>query len=193
MIFNVSFTAIIRADGNPKYTMKCMMLGALINVVLDPIFIFMFDMGVVGAAIATIIGQIAAGVLCLLYIPKLKNVSFSVANMRLKADTCKEILTLGIPSFFTQISAALTQIVMNNLMKTYGASTIYGSDIALSCYGMVMKIYQVAHSMFVGVSSGTQPINGFNYGAKQYGRVKKTYSLAIKVALVISNNMVFIV
>lgn len=186
MIFNVSFTAIIRADGNPKYTMKCMMLGALINVVLDPIFIFTFDMGVVGAAIATIIGQIAAGVLCLLYIPKLKNVSFSVANMRLKADTCKEILTLGIPSFFTQISAALTQIVMNNLMKTYGASTIYGSDIALSCYGMVMKIYQVAHSMFVGVSSGTQPINGFNYGAKQYGRVKKTYSLAIKVALVIS-------
>ena len=169
MIFNVSFTAIIRADGNPKYTMKCMMLGAAINVVLD-----------------AIIGQIAAGVLCLLYIPKLKNVSFSVANMRLKADTCKEILTLGIPSFFTQISAALTQIVMNNLMKTYGASTIYGSDIALSCYGMVMKIYQVAHSMFVGVSSGTQPINGFNYGAKQYGRVKKTYSLAIKVALVIS-------
>lgn len=186
MIFNVSFTAIIRADGNPKYTMKCMMLGAAINLVLDPIFIFAFDMGVVGAAIATIIGQFASGILCLTYIPKFKNIHFTPAAMRPKAVVSKNIFTLGLPSFFTQISAALTQIVMNNLMRSCGAATVYGSDIALSCYGMVMKIYQLAHSMLVGVSSGIQPINGFNYGAKQYGRVRDTYKLAIKAAFAIS-------
>ena len=186
MIFNVSFTAIIRSDGNPKYTMKCMMIGALINVVLDPVFIFGFDMGVEGAAIATIIGQFVSGILCLIYIPKFKNIHFSALNMKLKAKTCKMIFTLGIPSFFTQISAAIMQIVMNNLMRKYGAATIYGSDIALSCYGMVMKIYQLAHAMLVGVSSGTQPINGFNFGAKQYSRVKETYKLAVTVSFVIS-------
>ena len=106
--------------------------------------------------------------------------------MKLKAKTCKMIFTLGIPSFFTQISAAIMQIVMNNLMRKYGAATIYGSDIALSCYGMVMKIYQLAHAMLVGVSSGTQPINGFNFGAKQYSRVKETYKLAVTVSFVIS-------
>ena len=186
MILCVAFTAIIRADGNPKYTMKCMMLGAAINVVLDALFIMKMNMGVVGAAAATIIGQIVSGLMCLAYIPKLKNINFSKAIFAPKAKVCKEIFSLGIPSFFTQISAAITQIVMNNLMRKYGAATIYGSDIALSCYGMVMKIYQLAHSMFVGVSSGTQPINGYNYGAKQYGRVKETYKLAIMTAFSIS-------
>lgn len=186
MIINVSFTAIIRADGNPKYTMKCMMTGALINVILDPVFIFGFNMGVKGAAIATILGQFVAGFLCLAYIPKFKSITFKKAYMKLSGKVCKTILSLGISSFFTQIATAALQIIMNNLMKIHGAATIYGSDIALSCYGMMMKIYQIAHAMLVGLSSGTQPINGFNYGAKQYDRVKTTYKYAFIFSFIIS-------
>lgn len=186
MIINVSFTAIIRADRNPKYTMKCMMTGAIINLILDPIFIFGFNMGVVGAAIATIIGQIAAGILCIIYIPKFKSITFKKENLKLSKNVCGTILSLGISSFFTQIATAILQIIMNNLMRIYGATTIYGSDIALSCYGMMMKIYQIAHSMLVGLSSGTQPINGFNYGAKQYDRVKTTYQYAFIFSFLIS-------
>ncbi len=186
MIFNVAFTAIIRSDGNPQYTMKAMMIGAVINIILDPIFIFYFDMGVQGAAIATILGQIVSGIICICYITRFQNITFQKNNMILDFHTTTSILSLGIPSFITQIATACTQIVMNNMMRYYGANTIYGSDIALSCYGTMMKVYQIAHAMFVGVSSGTQPINGFNYGAKQYKRVKQTYYTAITIALIIS-------
>lgn len=186
MIFNVAFTAIIRSDGNPQYTMKAMMIGAVINIILDPIFIFYFDMGVQGAAIATILGQIVSGIICIRYITRFQNITFQKNNMILDFHTTTSILSLGIPSFITQIATACTQIVMNNMMRYYGANTIYGSDIALSCYGTMMKVYQIAHAMFVGVSSGTQPINGFNYGAKQYKRVKQTYYTAITIASIIS-------
>ena len=186
MIFNVAFTAIIRSDGNPKYTMRAMMIGAAINIILDPIFIFYFRMGVRGAAIATILGQIVSGMICICYIPHFQNITFQKDTMLLDRKTVVTILSLGIPSFITQIATACTQIVMNNIMRVYGADTIYGSDIALSCYGTMMKVYQIAHAMFVGVSSGTQPINGFNYGAKQYQRVKRTYCTAIMRALIIS-------
>ncbi|NDO45745.1 MATE family efflux transporter [Clostridium sp. MD294] len=186
MIFNVAFTAIIRSDGNPKYTMKAMMIGAVINIILDPIFIFYFHMGVQGAAIATILGQIVSGIICIYYIPRFQNITFQKENMAFDLHTSVKILSLGIPSFITQIATACTQIAMNNIMRYYGTDTIYGSDIALSCYGTMMKVYQIAHAMFVGVSSGTQPINGFNYGAKQYKRVKQTYCTAVIIALVIS-------
>ncbi|MEY8320124.1 MATE family efflux transporter [Lachnospiraceae bacterium 46-61] len=186
MMFNVAFTAIIRSDGNPQYTMKAMMIGAVINIILDPIFIFYFDMGVQGAAIATILGQIVSGIICIRYITRFQNITFQKNTMVLDFHTTVSILSLGIPSFITQIATACTQIVMNNMMRYYGADTLYGSDVALSCYGTMMKVYQIAHAMFVGVSSGTQPINGFNYGAKQYKRVKQTYYTAIIIALMIS-------
>lgn len=183
---NMAFTAIIRSDGNPKYAMKSMMLGAGMNVVLDPIFIFLLDLGVSGAAIATILGQMAAGIICIAYLPKFEHISFRRENMRLRGTACGRILALGFPSCCMQTATALTQIVMNNLMRNYGAMTIYGSEIALSCYGIMMKIYQVAHAMFVGVASGTQPINGYNYGAKQYRRVRRTFRVAVTVSFVIS-------
>lgn len=186
LMFNVAFTAIIRADGNPKYTMKSMMLGAVINLILDPVFIFKFNMGVKGAAIATIIGQIVSGIICLSYIKRLQNIQFCKADMKLVVKNCGKIISLGISSFVTQLTAALVQITMNNIMRIYGSYTVYGSDIALSCYGMMMKVYQIAHSMFVGVSSATQPINGYNYGAKLYNRVKQTYVTAACIALIIS-------
>lgn len=183
---NMAFTAIIRSDGNPKYTMRSMMIGAGINLVLDPIFIFGFGMGVTGAAIATIIGQVVAGLICVAYIPRFEHITFYKKYLKLSGKTCGSILALGFPSFCMQTATALTQIVMNNLMTDCGAVTKYGSEIALSCYGIMMKIYQVAHAMFVGVASGTQPINGYNFGAKQYGRVKQTFRVAVTVSFIIS-------
>lgn len=185
-MFNMAFTAIIRADGNPKYMMRTMMIGAGINLVLDPIFIFGFDMGVAGAAWATIIGQFVAGIMALAYLPKFQHIRLKKENNKISPKHMGRILKLGLPSFCTQGATAATQIVMLNLMGTFGALSIYGSEIALSCYGILSKIYQIAHAMFVGLSSGTQPINGFNFGAKQYGRVKQTYRMAFLWSMVIS-------
>lgn len=181
-----AFTAIIRADGSPQYTMKCMMTGAVINLVLDPVFIFGLQMGVIGAGIATVAGEVVAGVLCLLYLRRLRSVRLTRAVLRPTWEITRRILKLGFPSLITQGLTALVQIVLNNLMRVYGASSIYGSDIALSVYGMMMKVYQIAHSMFVGVSSAIQPINGYNFGARNYDRVRQTYRLATGLALVIS-------
>lgn len=183
---NMAFTAIIRADGNPQYMMRSMMIGAVLNVVLDPIFIFVFQWGIMGAALATIIGQIVSGIIALAYLPKYQHFRMKKENLHLRRKTVGNIFKLGFPSLCTQTATAATQIVMNNLMRKYGAQTVYGSDIALSCYGLMMKIYQIAHAMFVGLASGTQPINGFNFGAKQFERVKQTIRVAAKVSILIS-------
>lgn len=181
-----AFTAIIRADGSPRYTLKCMITGAVINLLLDPVFIFPLHMGVVGAGIATVIGQIAAGCLCLLYLRRLKTVRLCKQALRPTWKLTRKILALGFPSMLTQVLSALVQITLNNLMRAYGAASIYGSDIALSVYGMMMKVYQISHSMFVGVSSAIQPINGYNFGAKHYARVQQTYRIAALIALSVS-------
>ena len=166
-----ALTAIVRADGSPQYTMRCMLAGALLNVALDALFIFPLAMGVVGAGIATVIGEAVSALLFLRYLPHMKTVQVRRENLRPTAARTGRILALGLPSLLTQMMTAAVQIVMNNLMRKYGAATIYGSDIALSVYGMMLKIYQIAHAMFVGVSSATQPINGFNFGAQHYDRV----------------------
>lgn len=186
LMFSIALAAIIRADGNPQYTMRCMIVGSAINLVLDPIFIFPLGMGVVGAAIATVIGQAVSGLLCLKYLWHLKTVTIRRTDFRPTWALSRHIMKLGTPSFITQIMTAAVQITMNNLMTRYGAYTAYGSDVALSVYGMIMKVYQIAHSMFVGVSSATQPINGYNFGAKNYPRVRQTYRTAAGIALLIS-------
>lgn len=166
--------------------MGCMITGAVLNLILDPIFIFPLGMGVVGAGIATVIGQVAAGVLFLVYLPRLHTVRLRRQALRPTAKLTGRILALGVPSLLTQILTALVQITLNNLLRVHGAASVYGSDIALSVYGMMMKVYQIAHSMFVGVSSAVQPINGYNFGAKHFLRVRQTYRMAAAIALMIS-------
>ena len=151
---NMAFTAIIRADGNPQYMMRSMMIGAALNVVLDPIFIFVFRWGIQGAALATIIGQIVSGVIALAYLPRFSHFAIRKKYLQLKWRFIGDIVRLGFPSLCTQTATAATQIVMNNLMRKYGAATIYGSEIALSCYGLMMKIYQIAHAMSLGLLRG---------------------------------------
>lgn len=186
LMLSSALTAIIRADGNPQYTMKCMIIGCIINIILDPVFIFVFDMGVFGAGVATVIGEAYTGIACFTYLRRLKTVHIKKEALVPTPALSFKILSLGIPSLLTQIMNALVQITMNNLMSVYGSKTIYGGDTALSVYGMMMKVYQIAHSMFVGVSSATQPINGYNFGAKNYKRVYETYKMAVKIAITIS-------
>lgn len=182
----MALTAMIRADGNPKYMMRTMMIGASINLILDPILIFKFQMGVQGAAWATIVGQVVAGCLALAYIPRMEHIRFLKEKLRLEKGVICNIFKLGFPSFCMQMATAATQIVLNNLMRRYGALSIYGSEITLSSYGIMTKLYQISHAMFVGLSSGTQPIHGFNFGAKQYDRVRRTYRIGVMASLIIS-------
>ena len=177
---------ILQAMGRPAGFMIVQGSGAILNLILDPIFIFPLKMGVVGAGIATVIGQVAAGCLALLYLRRLKTVHIRREDLRPTRKLTCRILALGFPSLLTQMLSALVQITLNNLMRAYGAATVYGSDIALSVYGMMMKVYQIAHSMFVGVSSAIQPINGYNFGANHYARVQKTFHIASLIAVGIS-------
>ena len=123
---NMAFTAIIRADGNPQYMMRSMMIGAVLNLILDPIFIFYFHWGIQGAALATIIGQIVSGCIALAYLPKYQHFCLKKENLRLRGRVVGNIFKLGFPSLCTQTASAATQIIMNNLMRKYGYKVYYG-------------------------------------------------------------------
>ncbi|MDO5517555.1 MAG: MATE family efflux transporter [Clostridium sp.] len=186
LIFATGGGHLIRADGSPKYTMICNLTGAVINTILDPILIFGFDLGMSGAAIATIIGQICSGILVILYIRNYKTVTLKAEHLKLKWQYCKKIISLGASPFFNQIAMMVVQIVMNNSLTYYGALSIYGESIPLACSGIINKVNMIYFSVVIGISQGLQPIVSFNYGAKQYDRVKDSYMLASKLGFIIS-------
>lgn len=169
---------IIRADRSPTYSMVCMLTGAILNTILDPVFIFVFHWGIKGAAAATIIGQIVSGVLVILYFAKFRNMELKASSFRPKGEYLKAIAALGMASCFNQIAMAVVQIAMNNTLRHYGASSVYGSDIPLACVGVISKVNSVFMAICIGISQGCQPIWGFNYGAKNYERVRETYKRA---------------
>lgn len=186
VIFATSMNSIIRADSSPKYAMISMLLGAIINVILDPIFIFVFHMGVEGAAIATVIGQIATFLFAILYLRRFKSITLNKENMKLDFGVSKRVLSLGISSFITQMAITIVIVVVNNSLAHYGSTSIYGAEIPLSALGIVMKVNQILISIIVGIAVGSQPIIGFNYGAKNYARVKKTYLVSIGLATIVT-------
>ncbi|PWJ29392.1 putative MATE family efflux protein [Faecalicatena orotica] len=169
---------IIRADRSPTYSMVCMLTGAILNTILDPVFIFVFHWGIKGAAAATIIGQIVSGLLVILYFAKFRNMELKASSFRPKGEYLKAIAALGMASCFNQIAMAVVQIAMNNTLRHYGASSAYGSDIPLACVGVISKVNSVFMAICIGISQGCQPIWGFNYGAKNYKRVRGTYKRA---------------
>ncbi|MCC8152524.1 MAG: MATE family efflux transporter [Lachnospiraceae bacterium] len=180
------FTAIERADGSPKYSMASLIAGAVVNTILDPLFIFKFHWGVQGAAIATIIGQILTCCMGLLYIRKFKTISPKKSDYALKWKYCKNVLSLGVSSFITQISIVIVMAVVNNLLTKYGADSVYGSEIPIAVVGIVMKVNQLVISAMVGIASGAQPIIGFNYGAQNYERVKKVFGAVVICAEILA-------
>lgn len=177
---------LIRADGKPAFSMMIALSGAIINTILDPLFIFVFKWGIAGAAWATIIGQFFSAMLVLGYLPKFHTVKLSLHDFMPKPRFLKMVMALGAAACFNQLAIFVTQIVMNNVLRYYGALSIYGSDIPLAVVGVGSKVNMVFLSIVIGISQGAQPIIGFNYGAAQYSRVKKTYRLAATVATIIA-------
>ncbi len=186
MIIGTSLNSVIRADGNPKYAMVSMVSGAVLNIILDPIFIFVFKMGVQGAAIATIISQFLSFAINIAYIRKFKSIKVTKEELKLKFSVVFKVLALGISSFITQMSIVFVIAVQNNLLGKYGALSKFGSEIPITVLGIVMKISQILNSIVLGIAVGSQPILGYNYGAKKYDRVKKTLKYVLGISVVIS-------
>ena len=186
-VITTGMSNLIRADGSPKYSMTCMLIGAVINVILDPVFIFIFHLGVAGAAWATIIGQFFSFLSAILYIRKFRSVRLEQKHFRLTLKDCAATASLGMSNSLNQVAITLVQVVMNNSLTYYGAMTVYGKDIPLAACGIVMKTNAILLAFFIGLSQGSQPIIGFNYGARQYPRVRRTYRLAITCSFVISS------
>lgn len=193
MLIYSSFSSIIRADGSPKYSMIMLVIGAIINIILDPIFIFGFNMGVKGGALATIIGQIVSFVIAIIYLFKIKSVKLTRNDFKLDKDVFR-ILALGISSFITQATILVLFIFMNNILTKLGANTKFGADIPLSVYGVISKINSLYISTVLGISIGSQPIIGFNYGAGNKSRVKETIRkvLIINFIIGIIFNLLFV-
>ena len=183
---------LARADGSPFYSMITMLVGAVINTVLDPLFIFVFHWGVAGAAWATIIGQIASCIMALMYMRRFKRISLKKEYFKLSWTQMCTTAKMGMSNGLTQIAVTLVQIILNRSLVYYGALTIYGASIPLASSGIVMKINGIVFSVIIGLTQGMQPIIGFNYGAKQYKRVKATYALVVCCELVITLLGVFV-
>ena len=177
---------MIRADGAPKYAMTSMVLGAVLNIILDPIFIFPLNMGVEGAAIATVISQFVTFLLNVLYIKKFKTIEISKRTVKFDTKVIFKVLSLGISSFINQMSFVLLISIQNNLLGKYGAETKFGPDIPITVLGIVMKINQILNSIIIGVAVGSQPIVGYNYGAGKFDRVKKTLKTMLACTITVS-------
>ncbi|MDE7104476.1 MAG: MATE family efflux transporter [Ruminococcus sp.] len=177
---------IIRADGSPQMTMACNLTGAIINTILDAIFVLVFDWGMKGAAAATVIGQIVSAVMVLIYIKKFKTVTLTKEHFIPQWATTSRICSIGMASCFNQLAIAIVQIVLNNSLKHYGNLSEYGESEPLACAGIIMKVNMIVFSVVIGLAQGTQPIESYNYGAKKYDRVKKAYNLALITGGIIS-------
>ena len=185
LILTTGGNHLIRADRSPTYSMACVLTGAIINTILDPLFIFEFHWGIKGAAAATIIGQIISGILVIYYFIKKRNMDLTISMLRPGAEHIKAISSLGMASCINQIAMAAVQITMNNTLKHYGAQSVYGADIPLACVGVISKVNMVFMAICIGISQGCQPIWGFNYGAKNYARVRETYRKAFAVCMTV--------
>lgn len=185
LILTTGGNHLIRADRSPAYSMTCMLTGAILNTILDPLFIFGFHLGIKGAAWATVIGQVVSGFLVILYFCRFRKLQMTKEMMKPKGRYLKMIASLGVASCINQISMAAVQITMNNTLRYYGAASVYGTDIPLACVGVISKVNMVFMAICIGISQGCQPIWGFNYGAGSYARVKETYYKAFRISLVI--------
>lgn len=186
LILSVGGGHLIRADGSPNIAMMSNILGAIINVVLDALFIFGFNMGMAGAALATILGQIASAIVVLVYLKNYKTVPLLIKHFKINFEYIKEIASIGAASFINQLAMMIVQVILNNSLKYYGSLSIYGEAIPIACAGITMKVAQLFFSVVIGLSQGSQPIESFNYGAKKYDRVKEAYILANKAGAAIS-------
>lgn len=170
---------LIRADGRPKITMLCNLTGAVINTVLDAVFVFGLDMGMRGAAAATVIGQVVSAALAIWYLSHCQSVSLKPVHLLVKKENVKRIASLGMAPCSNQIAMMIVQIAMNQSLKYYGSLSVYGDSVPIACSGIISKVNMVFMSFVIGISQGLQPIASFNYGAGQKNRVWEAYRKAV--------------
>ena len=186
LIVTIGGSNLIRADGSPKFSMLCNQVGAIVNTILDPLFIFVFHMGMAGAALATITGQILSFALVVFYLRGFKTLPLSLSDLKPNMACWARIAALGATPAFNQVAMMVVQIVMNNTLTYYGSNSVYGSDIPLACAGIISKVNMLFFSFVIGISQGLQPIVSFNFGAQKYDRVKDAYKKAVFAATAIS-------
>lgn len=186
LIVTIGGSNLIRADGSPKFSMLCNLVGAIVNTILDPLFIFVFHMGMAGAALATITGQILSFALVVFYLRGFKTLPLSLSDLKPNMACWARIAALGATPAFNQVAIMVVQIVMNNTLTYYGSNSVYGSDIPLACAGIISKVNMLFFSFVIGISQGLQPIVSFNFGAQKYDRVKDAYKKAVFAATAIS-------
>lgn len=177
---------LIRADGRPRITMLCNLVGAVLNTILDALFVFGLNLGMSGAALATIIGQIVSGALAIWYLMHAKTVTIRRENLRVKWENVTRIASLGMAPCSNQVAMMVVQIIMNQSLKHYGSHSIYGENIPIACAGIITKVNMIFMSFVIGLSQGLQPIASFNYGAGKKGRVKEAYIKAISIGAVLA-------
>ena len=180
-MFGQAMNPVIRADGNPKFAMVSTLAGAVINIILDPIFIFVFKWGMMGAAVATVIGQAATAVLAVWYLLHMKVICPAVKDYRVSGTICGRTLVLGVTSFLSQISLVASMAAINNMLRKYGAlDAVFGQEqyaqIPMAVVGIVMKFFQIVISIVVGMAAGCIPIVGFNMGAQKKARVRELFT-----------------
>lgn len=176
----------IRADGSPKFAMACTLAGAITNLIFDPVLIFGFNMGVKGAAIATIMGQILTFAMNVIYLSKAKNFTIGKEAIKLDGKTSASIVSVGMASLIVQLSIVIIIAVNNNLLTKYGYDTFASTGEAFGAVvGIVMKVFGIVVSIVIGISLGGQPIIGFNMGAGNMKRVKETILLITKLVLIV--------
>ena len=185
-VLSVGGNHIIRADRSPTYSMVCTLTGAIINTILDPLFIFGFKWGIKGGAWATVTGQMVSALLVVIYFSKFRKMELKPYMFRPQLTLLKAICSLGLASCINQLAITAVQIVMNNVLRHYGAASVYGSDIPIACVGIISKVNMVFMSICIGVSQGSQPIWGFNYGAKKFNRVRQTYKYSATICTTVA-------
>ena len=186
LLFAIGINPLVRADGSPKYSMISIITGAVMNTVLDPVLMFVFHMGISGAAWATVLSQIATAIILFLYFRRFKTVKLEMKDFIPKLPIIRDIMSLGMATFIFQFSNMLVQITTNNQLKIYGNTSVYGSDIPIAVSGIVAKINVIFVSVIIGLVQGAQPIIGYNYGAENYKRVRQVTQILFKTAFIIS-------
>lgn len=184
LMINV-INSIIRADGSPTYAMIAMSIGAVINIILDPICIFLLDWGIRGAAIATVAGQVISFIFSILYFRKPKSFHLTKSSFRINGAMLKHLITLGGSTFIIQISMVIMTLLSNITLAKFGTLSRFGSDIPISVFSIQTKVYTIVSNIVVGIALGGQPISGYNYGAQKMDRVRKTYRLIFLSSLAV--------
>ena len=184
LLLNV-MNSMIRADGSPTYAMITMLLGAVLNIILDPLFIYVFKWGIAGAAWATAIGQLASFAMCAVYFFRPKSFKLTKKSFLPDRSVLQRMVALGISAFMTQISVVVVSLTSNMILAHYGALSKFGPDIPISVFSIQTKVYTIVNSIVIGIVLGGQPILGYNYGARKLDRVKETFHIVLIASVVI--------